>query len=71
MTWTHEPPNDLPTDGAWFWCRRQRGDLRPRIVLCYRHYKGYTAIATHPMDERDVKTLDYEWAGPIPEPNSE
>lgn len=68
MKWTHEPPHDLPTGGAWFWFRRKHGDLRPRIVLCYRHYKGYTAIATHPTDERDVRTLDYEWAGPIPEP---
>lgn len=71
MTWTHEPPHDLPTGGAWYWCRRKRGDLRPFIVLCYHHYKGYTAIGKHPMDERDVTTLDYEWAGPILEPVDE
>lgn len=70
MTWTNEPPDDLPPDGAWYWCRRKQGNLRPKVVYCYRHYKGYTAIAFQPLDQRDVKTLDYEWAGPIPEPVS-
>jgi hypothetical protein len=64
MQWTNEPP----TCEGWYWFRRNRGDLRPAIVRCYRHYKGYVAIAMFPTDERDVRELGYEWAGPIPEP---
>ena len=64
MKWT----TDAPTEDGWYWLSRKRGDLRPRIARVYRHFKGYIAISEWPLDQRDVTTLDYIWAGPLPEP---